>query len=130
MSLLALATMIVLGVSGDIPEYVVEPNTTHGLLVEAEAHPAEIDVQSILPAGQTIPVMNCVAENTCAVKVTFPQCGLYQFPGVIRYAFLEPGDTGPYIIGVNAAVIVAGCDIFADGFENGTTDAWSKTEGG
>ena len=130
MSLLAIAATIVLGLDGVTPQYVVSPNSTRGVLVEAEAHPTEIDVQSILPAGQTIGVMNCANANTCAVNVTFPQCGLYQFPGVIRYAFLAPGDTGPYIIGVNAAVIVVGCDIFADGFEDGTMNAWSVTEGG
>ena len=117
---LFLAAVITLGTGDDAPEYVAAPNSTHLVAVEAEASPVKIEVVS----------MNCYSSPTCSVNVTFPQCGLYQFPGVIEYAHLAPGDTGPYVIGVNAAVIVTGCDIFADGFETGTTDAWSRTQGG
>ena len=126
----AFAAVITLGAGDAAPEYVAAPNSTHLVAVAAEASPVKIKVVSILPSRHVVRVMNCYSSPTCSVNVTFPQCGLYQFPGVIEYAHLAPGDAGPYVIGVNAAVIVTGCDLFSDGFETGTTDAWSRTQGG
>lgn len=104
------------------PEIIVEVGSTRGVLVEAEAHPVLITITGIGTGGATVPVATCPSSPICHPNVTFRACGVVQLSGVVEYGFFSDD---PYSIEVNAVVIVIGCDIFADGFEDGSASSWS-----
>lgn len=125
-----LATLILLTADTTAPNTVVEVNSSHDVLVESEGHPEEIGMSGVLPDSTIIQLAVCDHSSTCSVGITFIYCGFYQLPAYIQYEHGDPGGPGPYVVGVNATVIVVGCELFADDFEDGTTDAWSKIAGG
>lgn len=123
---IAATLIITLGALDDPPQHIFPVHTTRGVLVEAGGHPYQIDISAIIPSGSVIPIITCLATPTCQQSVKFPQCGNYRLDGLVSYSHGLPGG-GTFTIALAAFVTIVGCDIFADGFETGTTDEWSNT---
>lgn len=92
----------------------------------AEGYPEKITVRVIPPSGATIPTTECEGTSECEMSVDVNEFGIWEFIGTIEYFHKDP-DGSPYVY---VAAMAATADpqlIFVDGFETGTTEAWSKT---
>jgi hypothetical protein len=120
---------IILGASPEaLPEVVLPPGVAD-VVVVAEGHPARLTITAIDPGGNAVPVAACVGVSTCAGILNFDECSGWTVTGLVEYLHPDPGGGGPYVWAVSAAAVVVGCEVFADGFETGTTAAWSATQG-
>lgn len=97
--------------------------------VEADGHPREIAINALAPDGGVIIVEICLDTTSCSRAVTVTH-GFWVFVVTNEYRHLDP-DGGPYVwVGALGVNVIDPVVVFIDGFENGTTNRWSATQGG
>lgn len=132
-SLLAVAAVSgVMLLAGGEPvgnEAFIDPGPV-AVYVAAEGHPERITIESIDPNGIVLVLEVCDAVTSCSASNNLDQFGLWRFIATVEYEHTVP-DGSPYIdVDGISAIVVDPTLIFRDGFEDGTTDAWSKVKGG
>lgn len=126
--LLVAAVFAISGAYADGPDLYV-PIGTSLVEVTAEGHPVEVRVESIAPSGAIMVLNVCQDTPVCSGPVDINEFGLWRFLGTVEYAHKDP-DGSPYVNVVATSATADPQPIFSDGFENGTTAAWSRTQGG
>ena len=99
------------------------------LTATAQGHPAKMTLRVLPPSGAVVTPTICYDTTICQKDVEINEYGLWEFIGVVEYAH-EDTDGSPYVYVAGMAATADPKPIFSDGFEDGTTNAWSQTQGG